>query len=145
MVKNVDKFDVKSISKKSPIGSTIYKLHNEYPLAPGKLVIPYDMLSDYCIKIADKYEIKLGEVKELIPNLDDKTNYVVYYRNLQLYLSLGMILTKICRVLKFKQSDWMKSYIDFNTEKSTKATKKFEKDFFKLVINTVYGKKNMQI
>ena len=116
-------------------------MHNEYPLAPGKLAIPYDMLSDYCKKITDKYEIKLGEAKELIPNLDDKTNYVVYYRNLQLYLSLGMILTKIYRVLKFKQSDWMKSYIDFNTEKRTKATKKFEKDFFKLMINTVYGKK----
>ena len=129
MVKNVDKFEVKSINKKSPIGSTIYKLHNEYPLAPGKLVIPYDMLSDYCIKIADKYEIKLSEVKELIPNLDDKTNYVVYYRNLQLYLSLGMKLTEIHRVLKFTQSDWMKKYIGFNTEKRKNATNSFKKYF----------------
>ena len=71
------------------------------------------MLSDYCKKIADEYEIKVGDVKILIPNLGSKTNYVLYYKNLQLYLSLGMKLTKIHRLLKFKQSDWMKKYINF--------------------------------
>ena len=88
------------------------------------------MLLKYCKKIAGKYEIKVGDVKELTSNLDNKTNYVVHYRNLQLYLSLGMELTKIHRVLKFKQSDWMKKYIDFNTEKRMNAAKDFEKDFF---------------
>ena len=76
----------------------------------------------------------------LVPNLGDKTNYVLHYRNLQLYLSLRMKLTKIHRLLKFKQSDWMKKYIDFNTEKRTNAANSFEKDFFKLMINSVYGK-----
>ena len=57
--------------------------------------ISSDMLSKYFKKIADKYEIKVGDVKKLIPNLGNKTNYVVHYRNLQLYLSLGMKLTKI--------------------------------------------------
>ena len=69
-----------------------------------------------------------------------KTEYVVHYRNIHLYLSLGMKLTKIHRVLKFKQSDWMKKYIDFNTKKRTCATNDFEEDFFKLMINSVYGK-----
>ena len=60
------------------------------------------MLWKYCKKIADKYEIKVGDVKKLIPNLVNKTSYVVYYKNLQLHLSLGMKLTKIHRVLEFK-------------------------------------------
>ena len=98
------------------------------------------MLWKYCKKIADKYEIKVGDVKKLIPNLGNKTNYVVHYRNLQLYLSLGMKLTKIHKVLKFKQSDWMKKYIDFNTEKIMNAGNDFENVFFKLMINPVQVK-----
>ena len=98
------------------------------------------MLLKYCKKIAEKYEVKVGDVKKLIPNLGNKTNYVVHYRNLQLYFSLGMKLTKIHRVLKFRQSDWMKKYIDFNTEKGMNATNDFEKKFFKLMINSFYRK-----
>ena len=90
--------------------------------------------------IGDKYKIKAGDVKNLIQNLGSKTNYVLHYRDLQLYLSLGMKLTKIQRVLKFKQCDWMKKYIDFNTEKRKNAANSFEKDFLKLMINTIYGK-----
>ena len=98
------------------------------------------MLSKYCKKIADKYEIKVGDVKKLIPNLGNKTNYVVHYRNLQLYLSLGMKVNKIYRVLKFNQFEWMKKYIDFNNEKTMNTANDFEKDFLKLMINSVYGK-----
>ena len=140
--KNVDGFDVNSISQKSPIGyilevdleypDGLHVLHNDYALAPEKLAISYNLLSHYCKKIADEYEIKVGDVEKLIPNLGDKTNYVLHYRNLQLYLSLGIKLTKIHKVLKFKQSDWMNKYIDFNTEKRTNAANSFEKDFFKI-------------
>ena len=149
-LKNSDNFDVSSIGEKSPMGcilevdleylDEVHVLHNDYSLAPEKLAIPYDMLSDCCKKIADEYRIKVGDEMKLIPNLGDKTNYVLYYRNLQLYLSLGMKLTKIHNVLKFKQSDWMKKYIDFNTKKRMNAANDFEKDFFKLMINSVYGK-----
>ena len=138
-----------SISEKSLIGyflevdlkyhDELHELHNDYPLAPEKRALSSDMLSNYCKKIADKYEIKVGDVKKLIPNLGNKTNYVVHYRNLQLYLPLGIKLTKIHRVLKFKQSDWMEEYIDFNTEKRMNAANDFDKYFFKLMINSVYG------
>ena len=148
--KNVDGFDVNSISEKSPIGyilevdlkypDELHVLHNDYPLAPEQFAIPYDMLSDYCKKIADEYGIKIGDFEKLITNLGDKTNYMLHYRNLQLHLSLGMKLTKIHRVLRFKQSDWVKKYIDFNTKKRMNAANSFEKDFFKLMINSVYGK-----
>ena len=133
-LKNVDKFDVNSISKKKPIGyvlevdlkypDELHALHNDYPLAPEKLF--YDMLSDYCKKIADGYGIKVGDVIKLIPSLGNKTNYVLHYRNLQFYSSLGIKLNKIPKVLKFKQSDWVQIYIDFNTEKRTNAAKSFE-------------------
>ena len=65
---------------------------------------------------------------------------MLHYRIPQLYLFLEMKLTKNHRVLKFRQSDWMKKHIDFNTEKRTNAANSFEKDFFKLMINSVYDK-----
>ena len=115
-------------------------MHNDYPLASEKLAVSSDMLSKYCKRIADKYKIKVRNVKKLIPNLGNKTNYLVHYRNLQLYLTLGMPLTKIHRVFQFKQSDWMKKYIDFNSEKRMNAANDIEKDFLKLMINSVYRK-----
>ena len=99
-LKNVDELDVMSINKKSDIGyilevdlkypDKLHDLHNDYPLAPEKLTVTNDILSKYCKNIADKYDIKVGDIKKLIPNLGNETKYVVRYRNLQLYLSLGM-------------------------------------------------------
>ena len=83
------------------------------------------------LKKGDKYEIKVGDIEKLIPNLGNKINYVVHYKNLQLYLSFGIKLTKIHRLLKFNQSDWIKRYIDFNTKKRMNAANDLEKDFFK--------------
>ena len=69
------------------------------------------MLSKYCSDIAYKHGIKVDGVNKLVPNLRDKIMYVVHYRNLQYYLSLGITLIKINRILKFKQSNWLKEYI----------------------------------
>ena len=115
-------------------------LHNDYALAPKKLEISQNMLSKYCSDIADEYGIKIGSINKSIPNLRNKEKYVVYYGNLHLYLSLGMKLTKVDRILKFKQSDWLKKYVDFNTEKRKNAANSFEKDFFKLMNNSVFQK-----
>ena len=118
----------------------MHELHNDYPLAPEKFEISKNMLPNYFSNIANKYGIKIGGVNKLVPNLDNKSKYVVHYRNLQLYLSLGMKLTKVHRILKFKQSDWLKKYIDFNTDQRKNAANSFEKDFFELMNNSIFGK-----
>ena len=98
------------------------------------------MLSPYCETIRQKYGITIGQVNKLIPTLGAKENYVLHYRNLQLYLDLWLKIKKIHQVLKFNQSPWLKQYIDFNTQKRTNAKNAFEKDFFKLMNNSVFGK-----
>ena len=95
--------------------------HNDYPLAPERI------------------ECKNG-VKKLIPNLWDKNNYVVHYKTLMQYLSLGMKLKKIHRGIKFIESGFLKPYIDKNTNLRIQAKNNFEKDFFKLMNNSVFGK-----
>ena len=110
--KEINKLDLNSINENSLIGyilevdleycSRLHDKHNPYPLCPEKIEISSDMLSKYCSDIANKYGIKVGGVKKLIPNLRGKVKYVVHYRNLQYYLSLRMKLNKIHRLLKFK-------------------------------------------
>ena len=73
------------------------------------------MLSKYSSDIANKCGIKVCGVNKLVPNLRDKIRYVVHYRNLQYYLSLGIKLIKFHRILNFKKSNWLKKYIEFNT------------------------------
>jgi hypothetical protein len=69
-----------------------------------------------------------------------KKKYVLHIRNLKYYLEKGLILTKVHRCISFNQSEWLKEWIDFNTEKRKQATSDFEKDLFKLMNNAVYGK-----
>ena len=98
----------------------LHDLHNDYPLAPERVIV--------------------NKVEKLIPNLNDKTKYVIHHETLKLYLSLGLKLTKIHRGIKFDESAWLKPYIDLNTDLRAKATNDFEKDFFKLMNNSVFGK-----
>jgi hypothetical protein len=96
------------------------------------------MLSPYAKKLLE--DLKGTSTEKLIPNLNSKKKYAVHYRNLKLYLSLGMKLTKIHKVVTFRQTPWLKQYIDFNTKKRKMAKNDFEKDFFKLMNNAVFGK-----
>ena len=118
----------------------LHNSHNDYCVAAEKFCVTKNMLSPYCKQILEKFNITIGQVKKLIPTLADKQKYVLHYRNLQLYLDLGLKLKKVHRVLMFNQSPWLKQYIDFNTQKRTHAKNSFEKDFFKLMNNSGFGK-----
>ena len=118
----------------------LHNFHNDYPLAPEKVKVTDSMLSNYSKRIAYKYNISTGLVYKLIPTLSNKEKYVLHYRNLQLYIDLGLKVSKVHRVLEFNQSPWLKQYIAFNTEKRKNAKNAFEKEFFKLMNNSVFGK-----
>ena len=100
--------------------SSLWELHNDYPLAPER--------------------IKIDNVDKLISSLLPKKNYVLHYKNLKQYLEEGMVLKKVHRGIKFYQSPWMEPYIRKNTELRKEAKNAFEKDFFKLMNNSVFGK-----
>ena len=84
------------------------ELYNDYSLAPDKIEINTEMLSDYQIKIADHYNMPTGNIKKLVPNFFDKEKNVIHCKNLQIYLRLELKLKKIHRVLEFNQSQWLK-------------------------------------
>ena len=99
----------------------LHDLHNDYPLCP------------------EGVKCKNG-VEKLIPNLRDKKKYVLHYKALIQCLNEGMKLKRIHRGIKFVESEWMKPYIDMNTELRAKAKNNFEKDHYKLMNNSVFGK-----
>ena len=94
----------------------LHELHNDYPLAPDKMKIRREMLSEYQLKIADSYNIPIGKVKQLVPKLFDKERYLIHYENFQLYLRLGLKQENVHRVLEFNHSQWLKQYIEFNKQ-----------------------------
>ena len=118
----------------------LHELQNDYPLAVEKIKVTKEILCPYCKNIQEQFGISIGQVAKLIPTPASKKNYVLHYRNLQLYLSLGLKLKKVHRVLEFDQSPLLAQYINFNTQKRVNAKNAFEKDFFKLLNNSVFGK-----
>ena len=159
-VEDVNNFNVQAIPSDSDNGyvlevdleypDELHDLHSDYPLAPENLAISDFELSNYSKELwkelnpnskhTNKKLCNRIKAKKLIPTLKQKSKYILHYRNLQLCLNLGMEVTKIHRILEFYQRPWLKQYIEFNSQKRKEAMNDFEKDFFKLMNNAVFGK-----
>ena len=111
--------------------------HNEYPLAPERMKVEKEWLSEYQLKLLGKTSLN---IPKLVPNLQNKVKYVLHYKNLQNYIAKCMKLTKIHRAISFDESTWLKPYIEMNTELRKLATSDFDKNVYKLMNNAVFGK-----
>ena len=98
----------------------LHELHNDLPFLPGRM--------------------KIEKAEKFVGNLHDKTEYVIHITNLKQALNRRLVLKKVHKVIKFNQNAWLKPYIDMNTDLRKKAKNDFEKYFFKLMNNAVFGK-----
>ena len=98
----------------------LHKLHNDLPFLPERM--------------------KTEKVEKLVANSHEKTKYVIHMRNLKQALNLRLVLRKVHKMIKFNQNAWLKPYIDMKTDLRKKAKNEFEKDFFKLMNDVVFGK-----
>lgn len=127
-----NEIDILSLTETSPVGyifevdleypEKLHSLHNELPFCPENFIPPNSKWS------------------KLIPNLNNKSKYIIHYLYLKQCLKHGLKLTKIHRAVKFTQSPWLRKYVDFNTNIRNAATSKFLKNQVKLLTNSVYGK-----
>jgi hypothetical protein len=114
--------------------SELHEIHNYYPLAPEHVMVTEAMLSSFCKPI----NVKHAFTEKLIGNLHPKIKYKTHYRNLKLYVSLGMKLLRVHRVVAFRQELWLKPYVELNTKMRQQAKTDYEKDFFKLMLNAFF-------
>ncbi|CAG8625073.1 9444_t:CDS:1, partial [Paraglomus occultum] len=114
---------------------------NDLPPAVDNIVVKRDWLSPYNKKLVHELDgDQFSETKKLVPHLGKREDYVIHYQELQYYVKLGMVVDEVTEILSFKQTNWLAPYIDFNTKLRQKSVNDFEKDFFKLMNNSCYGK-----
>ena len=121
-IKNYDEDNDKGYILKldTEYSKNLHDLHSDLPFLPERM--------------------KIDKCNKLVCNLYDKKSYVIHIRSLKQALNHGFMLRKVHRVIQFNQEAWLKPYIDMNTELRKQAKTDFEKDFYKLVNNSIFGK-----
>jgi hypothetical protein len=118
----------------------LHKYHDDYPLAPERIVVEDHFLSGEQENLREQYAISHTATAKLIPNFFDKTKMLLHYRNFQFYLNNGMQVTKIHRAMRFKQAKWLEPYIRTNTELRALSKDPVETKLRKDMNNIIYGK-----
>ena len=119
----------------------LHDLHADFPLTPVKTKITYDIFSPYAQFLCDRYKLKYTlKTEKLLTTFRRRIFYVLHYRNFQLYGRLGMKVVAIHSVLAFCQAPYMKSYVNMNAEERAEMMNKFDADFYKLSVNSLFGK-----
>ena len=108
-----------------------------FPFAPVNKKINFDVFSDYMKTI--KPDTYTQNTKRICDWSDEK-NYLIHYRMLNFYIRHGIIVDKVHEIISFRRSRWLEKCIIFNTQKRNQTKNDFEKDFYKLLKNTFYGK-----
>jgi hypothetical protein len=118
----------------------LHELHNDYPLLPENVIPQLSELNDWQIEIDHNGKQIIPKQPKLCPNLKNKSHYVLHYKNLKYALQQGLILKKVHRAISFLQKPYMRQYIMTNTKLRKQSKSEFEKAFFKLMNNSVFGK-----
>lgn len=149
--KKIKKLDWKTLDTEGDIGyvlevdlhypKKLHKLHENFPLAPQNIEIDYQNLSPFAKEslFRTSNAKKYTDVK-LSATFHDRKNYIVHFKLLKFYLSKGLILTKVHKVVSFIQKPFIKPFIEMCTVERQKSKSKFEQDQFKKVANSTYGK-----
>ncbi|XP_064465203.1 uncharacterized protein LOC135376619 isoform X2 [Ornithodoros turicata] len=119
---------------------SIHALTRYFPLAPEKAVVPKEWLSPFQQGLLEELMYQPANSKKLLLTCKDKVEYVVHYALLALYCRLGMRVTKIHRILKFRQAPFLRPYIEDNVARRVASGTTFEKNFYKLSNNAVFGR-----
>ena len=119
---------------------TLHDAHNDYPLAPERVVVHDHLLSATQTNVREQYAISHAATAKLVPNFFDKTNMLLHYRNLRFYLEQGIQLTKVHKAIRFRQAKWLEPYIRVNTELRARSKDPVEVKLRKDMNNSIYGK-----
>ena len=146
----INDLDIQNLDDEGPIGyvfevklaypNDLHSKHSAYPLAVESMVVRDEQLSPLTRNLKAALGLNCPPVKKLVPNLNNKDHYVTHYRNLKFYMSQGLILERIYRGMKFRQSCWLAPFIDLNFSLRKMAKDEASKNLFKLMNNSIFGK-----